>query len=95
MGQGRGKSTVAQMLTLILNFCEFSLIFSSWSLSFQFRGACSRGKTVPSYQNDLIANALVCLNKIKRGIESNKFHEADMWCHVGTVIIREPDEGEN
>lgn len=59
-----------------------------------FRGACSRGKTVPSYQNDLIANALECLNKIKRGIESNKFHEADMWCHVGTVIIREPDEAD-
>lgn len=61
-------------------------------LSFQLGGACSRGETVPSYQNDLTANALECLKKIKRGIESNKFHEADMWCHVGTVIIREPDE---
>ena len=26
--------------------------------------------------------------------ESKKFQEADIWCHFGAAIIREPDEGE-
>lgn len=39
-------------------------------------------------------HALACLRKIKHEIVSKKFQEADMWCHIGTAIIREPDEGE-
>ena len=39
-------------------------------------------------------HALACLRKIKQEIVSKKFQEADMWCHIGTAIIREPDEGE-
>ena len=38
-------------------------------------------------------HALACLRKIKHEIESNKFQEADMWCHFGTAIIRDLDEG--
>ena len=38
-------------------------------------------------------HALACLRKIKHEIESNKFQEADMWCHFGSAIIRDPDEG--
>jgi len=41
-----------------------------------------------------VDHALECLNKIKQEIESKKFQEADMWCHFGTAIIREPSEGE-
>ncbi|KAJ7323742.1 Far upstream element-binding protein 3 [Desmophyllum pertusum] len=57
-------------------------------------GADSQGDNIPCYQADLIANALACLRKIKHDIESNKFQEADMWCHIGRVIIREPDEAD-
>jgi len=49
---------------------------------------------IPSYQANLVDHVLACLRKIKHEIESKKFQEADMWCHFGTAIIREPDEAD-
>ena len=65
------------------HFCKTS--------SITFQGAC---KLHYSYDNSLIQNALLSLQKIKQEINAKNYHKADMWCHFGTVVIRDPDEGE-
>lgn len=57
----------------------------------QFKGAC---KLHYSYDNSLIQNALLSLQKIKQEINAKNYHKADMWCHFGTVVIRDPDEAD-
>ncbi|XP_068676260.1 uncharacterized protein [Montipora foliosa] len=32
--------------------------------------------------------------KIKQEINAKNYHKADMWCHFGTVVIRDPDEAD-
>ena len=46
-----------------------------------------------NYDADLKKSALSALRKIKQEIDSRNYHKADMWCHFGTVIVHDPDEG--
>ncbi|XP_073259360.1 uncharacterized protein [Porites lutea] len=47
-----------------------------------------------SYDDSLKERALLSLQEIKKEIDARSFHKADMWCHFGTVIIRDPDEAD-
>ena len=62
------------------------------SLLFQLQGA-SKLNQESSYDDSLKERALLSLREIKKEIDARSFHKADMWCHFGTVIIRDPDEG--
>ena len=44
-------------------------------------------------QTQLRHCAMETLLDIKRQMESTGRFRADMWCHFGIVVIREPDEG--
>ena len=46
-----------------------------------------------NYDADLKKSALLALGQIKQKIDSRIYHKADMWCHFGTVIVHDPDEG--
>ncbi len=48
---------------------------------------------VTDYDASLAKSALSSLRNIKLEIESKNYHKADMWGHLGKVIIRDPDEG--
>lgn len=45
------------------------------------------------YQSNLKDEVLMSLRKIKENRETDESPKADMWCHLGTSIIRVPDEG--
>ena len=47
----------------------------------------------PVYQSSLKEEVLMSLRKIKENRETDESPKADMWCHLGTCIIRVPDEG--
>ncbi|XP_068741446.1 uncharacterized protein [Montipora capricornis] len=47
----------------------------------------------PSYLKDLEAEVLHSLERIKREMEAKPYLKADIWCHFGTVLIHQPDEG--
>ena len=76
----------------------FNLVFLArdrWyvsSLLFQLQRA-SKLNQESSYDDSLKERALLSLREIKKEIDARSFHKADMWCHLGTVIIRDPDEG--
>lgn len=57
----------------------------------QFKGA---DKLHCTYDNSLIQSALTSLQKIKQEINAKNYHKADMWCHFGRVVIRDPDEAD-
>lgn len=48
-----------------------------------------------NYDDSLTQCALASLRAIKQEIGARNYHKADMWCHFGTVIIRDPDEGKH
>ena len=56
------------------------------------QGACKLNCEA-NYDASLMENALLALHEIKQEICSKNFHKADMWCHFGTVVIHDPDEG--
>lgn len=56
------------------------------------KGACEPNHK-SSYDTSLEEKALSSLREIKKEIDSGNYHTADMWCHFGRVIIRDPDEG--
>ena len=47
----------------------------------------------PIYFKDLEVEVLRSLKRIKREMETKHQLKADMWCHFGTVLIHQPDEG--
>ncbi|KAL9958370.1 hypothetical protein ACROYT_G035376 [Oculina patagonica] len=47
----------------------------------------------PNYQPDLENEALDSLRKIKYEMNTTEYPKADMWCHLGTSIVRGPDDG--
>lgn len=49
----------------------------------------------PVYQSDLGDEVLMSLRKIKNNMETAENPKADMWCHLGTSIIRAPDEDDD
>ena len=55
------------------------------------QGACELNFT-SNYDSSLTESALSTLRNIKHEIAAENYHNADMWCHFGTVIIRDPDE---
>ncbi len=58
------------------------------------QGACALNHTVTDYDTSLTQSVLSSLRNIKMEIESKNYRKADMWGHLGKVIIRDPDEGE-
>jgi len=47
----------------------------------------------PSYLEQFSRAVLVSLGKFKSETNEKNYLEADMWCHFGRAIIREPNEG--
>ncbi|XP_068688929.1 uncharacterized protein [Montipora foliosa] len=47
----------------------------------------------PIYFKTLEAEVLHSLERIKHEIQTKRHLKADIWCHFGTVLIRQPDEG--
>ena len=47
--------------------------------------------TAEGYQSQIMDAALKALRQIK--FETEELPKADMWCHLGKVIVRGPDEG--
>ena len=45
------------------------------------------------YQSNLKDEVLMSLRKIKENRETDESPKADIWCHLGTSIIRVPVEG--
>lgn len=54
---------------------------------------CALNYAVTDYDASLTRSVLSSLRNIKMEIESKNYHKADMWGHLGKVIIRDPDEG--
>ena len=46
-----------------------------------------------TYELQIRNDALEALQKIKHKELTKEFPKADMWCHLGTAIIRGPNEG--
>lgn len=46
----------------------------------------------PAYQSNLLDEVLMSLREIKDNMDSAETPKADIWCYLGTCIIRAPDE---
>ncbi|KAL9950385.1 hypothetical protein ACROYT_G042873, partial [Oculina patagonica] len=60
----------------------------------ELQGACALNHTVTDYDTSLTQSVLSSLRNIKMEIESKNYRKADMWGHLGKVIIRDPDEAD-
>ena len=70
--------------------------FSLYSICIRIPGQDSHHDwNDPEYQSNLGDEVLDSLCKIKSNIKPAESPKADMWCHLGTSIIRGPDEGSN
>ena len=47
----------------------------------------------PVYFKDLEVEVLHSLERLKREMETKHHLKADIWCHFGTILIHQPDEG--
>ena len=49
--------------------------------------------TDPGYVEELMDHVNQCLIEARASMDSGQMSNHDMWCHFGTVVIRDVDEG--
>ncbi|PFX18898.1 hypothetical protein AWC38_SpisGene16699 [Stylophora pistillata] len=62
----------------------------------EVQGASSsyHDQAVADYDASIKQRVLTSLRKLKREILSGNYHKADLWCHFGKIVIRDPDEAD-